>query len=454
MKQPTCDQNKREIHAVKDRRFACPGLFRMPKANDGGICRIKLPLGQLQSTQMVGVAEATTQFADGQIELTTRGNLQLRGVQKHDEEKLIDTLLSLGLGPLTPEGDDLRNVMVAPTAGIDNSMAIDTTLIGTKLLEMLQTTKEFFVLSPKFGFLINGAETTTVVDHIADIWLSSNEDGQKFNFGFASRPDYSTGCANAEGSIDATHAVDFIKSCLECLVKIHEQFPTVTRMKHLRKLPQYSEFLQAIRDKFSYNIGKPVICFPEAIKKQSLIGSFPQYQDNLFYIGARPALGRLTAEQMRKTATIVDKRRADSAIRITHHQGIIVPDCEENEIPTILNDLMEIGYATNQHDAAANVFCCAGAPYCHSGLSNVQKDGQYLIDYFNNKTISPIHLTACAKACVATVPFPYTAVATDEGCYNLFQSDNASDSKFGKLLRENLSIIEVANYLDRKISRI
>ena len=102
MKQPTCDQNKREIHAVKDRRFACPGLFRMPKANDGGICRIKLSLGQLQSTQMLGVADATTQYADGQIELTTRGNLQLRGVQKHHEEKLVDTLLSLCLGPLKP----------------------------------------------------------------------------------------------------------------------------------------------------------------------------------------------------------------------------------------------------------------------------------------------------------------------------------------------------------------
>ena len=75
-------ENERKIKTVQDRRFACPGLFRMPLANDGGICRIKLPLGRLTSEQIDGIADAAETFSRGYVELTTRANVQIRAVAK------------------------------------------------------------------------------------------------------------------------------------------------------------------------------------------------------------------------------------------------------------------------------------------------------------------------------------------------------------------------------------
>lgn len=447
------DHNQSEKPTIEDRRYACPGFFRMPKANDGGICRVKLPLGNLLLSQMNGIADAADNYSDSQIELTSRGNIQLRAVQKENEEKLVEALLALKLGPLTPGGDDVRNVMVPPTAGIDRSMLCDTTVIGTELLHMLQTHDEFFAISPKFSFLVNGGETTTVIDHIADIWLSISPDGQRFNFGYASRPDYSTGCANASGSVPLDRGLELIKVSLEVFVRFLKNNPAISRMKHLRKLPEFDSFLNMVFDHFSSDAGLPVIGVVDAAYEQALIGKFPQRESGRYYVGARPALGRLTSEQMRLLFTALKPRQSQSPIRITHHQSIIVPDCDDKEADAILNNLASIGLSVDKNDATSNIFCCAGAPFCHSGLSNVQRDGKTLISHLSKKSITPLHLTACAKACVATAPFPYTAVAKKDGYYSLYSAQTSHETKFGKLLADNMSTDELAEYFETEVSK-
>lgn len=440
-------ESKTEV--VQDRRFACPGLFRMPAANDGGICRIKLPLGQLTTAQIDGVADAAKAYSNGHIELTTRGNIQIRGVAKNNEKSLIKTLLQLGLGPLTPEGDDIRNVMVAPTAGIDLTMSVDTTKLGGQLLEMLQFNREFAALSPKFSFLINGGETTSVHDHIADIWLAALPDGKTFNFGFASSVnDNYDGKTTAVGNIPAGRALDIVRFSLECFILIAKKNPAITRMKHLCQSNLYSEFLSDLTKRFGNKLSKPLFLPRKQGEQSPLTGIFPQKNQRFFYIGARPELGRLSSQQLRAISRLVQKRSAGTPLRLTHHQGIIVPDCSSREAQTIKDGLSEIGLAVDEKDPALHIFCCAGTPLCHSGLSNVQRDGKYLIDHFSIAPKADIHLTACQKACVATVAFPYTALAIKDGLYDLYCADDTEKHKFGRLLCQNMTISDVLNYLE------
>jgi len=442
-------ENERQIKTVQDRRFACPGLFRMPLANDGGICRIKLPLGRLTGEQIEGIAEAARTFSTGYVELTTRANLQIRAVEKNNEQKLINKLLKLGLGPLNPEGDDIRNVMVAPTAGIDVNMSCDTTLLGNKLLEMLQLSKEFVSLSPKFSFLINGGETTRVLDHVADIWLSAVPGGLTYNFGFASSAlDIQVKGNNAIGSIPAQQALEFIGHCLDAFIVISKSDPTITRMKHLHSHQRFDEFLADLKKRFNYEISKPLLS-PEMLDNQPpLAGIFAQKQKGLFYVGARPELGRLSSKVLYNIAKLIKTRAINTPIRLTHHQGVIVPDCTKEEAQLIRNRLHEFGLATDENAPALYVFCCAGAPLCHSALSNVQRDGKYLIDHFSSPPKALIHLTGCQKSCVATVPFPFTVLAVKDGVYNLYRKHPTGNDKFGQLLRENVGISDIIRCIE------
>ena len=89
----TMDQLSRHAlpYSVEDRRSACPGLFRMAKALDGSICRVKLTFGNLSAGQARSVADAAQRFGNGVIEITNRANLQIRGVRPETENALIAT---------------------------------------------------------------------------------------------------------------------------------------------------------------------------------------------------------------------------------------------------------------------------------------------------------------------------------------------------------------------------
>jgi len=221
------------------RPSACPGLLRIVAARDGGICRIKLPGGELSAAQADAIADASARYAAGVIELTNRANLQVRGVQSGHEAALIAALVEAGLGPassstpssasfsssaptptpssasasasfsapagdatgaasaasaanaaLASSADDVRNVMISPAAGRDPSALIDTTPLCAELLTLLQREARFAALSPKFALLLDGGERLARVDHPHDVWLAASQDaeGVRFVFGLAGCP--------------------------------------------------------------------------------------------------------------------------------------------------------------------------------------------------------------------------------------------------------------------------
>lgn len=156
----------KQAHApiVSPRPSACPGLWRIVSARDGGICRIKLPGGLLLADQADAVAGAAERHACGVIEVTNRGNLQIRGIGD-DHAALIDALLAAGLGPRDAASDDVRNLMLSPLAGHDPAMVLDVRPLAGQILDLLQDTPRFHQLSAKFAVQLDGGEGLAMLEH-------------------------------------------------------------------------------------------------------------------------------------------------------------------------------------------------------------------------------------------------------------------------------------------------
>ncbi len=92
----------------------CPGAHRPMAARDGLIFRIKPPLARLSPNQMAGLADISNCFATGDAFLTSRANLQLRGVKKSDHPTVLAALDSVGLVDPTPKAEARRNIVIAP----------------------------------------------------------------------------------------------------------------------------------------------------------------------------------------------------------------------------------------------------------------------------------------------------------------------------------------------------
>jgi precorrin-3B synthase len=96
---------------------ACPGILDLHEARDGLVARIRLPGGYASRTRLLSLATTADRFGDGRVDLTARGNVQLRGIQPDAATDMAQHATAIGLMP-SPAHDRARNITASPLAGL------------------------------------------------------------------------------------------------------------------------------------------------------------------------------------------------------------------------------------------------------------------------------------------------------------------------------------------------
>ncbi|MBD7989966.1 precorrin-3B synthase [Ochrobactrum quorumnocens] len=419
-----------------DRRNACPGLSRMVMAKDGAIARVKLPLGRINATEARSLAEIAKEFGNGTIELSIRSNIQIRGIAPSNWDKAITALYDAGFGADNPSADDIRNVMVSPTASIDRTQLADTSRLATSLLKMLEGTEKYHALSPKFSFQIDGGEDCAMISHTGDIWLSSLEGGAHYAVGLASSPD-----TPPVGTVAQAEALSLIEALLDLFQSLAAT--GVTRMKHLFETLPQEQFLREL----PFELSPAPTWKRKPPKPFSWLGTHSQ-KGGHFYAGAMPLLGRLQTEQLHKLAQLAESANGGE-IRLTPWQGVLLPNIEQADCNRITTTLDELGLATLPEAPQARLRACSGSAGCASALADTLTDAERLAGMLiaGNKQV---HITGCAKSCAALSPLPHTLLARSDDHYDLFSQDSAGPLRFGQLLASNITIDEAAFILNAR----
>ncbi|MFE5851788.1 hypothetical protein ACFQ61_00975 [Streptomyces sp. NPDC056500] len=97
---------------------ACPGSLRLHRADDGALARIRIPGGVLRPAQAEALLMAARRLGDGELHLTSRGNVQLRGLGEQCGGELAQLLGNAGLLPSATH-ERVRNIVASPLAGLD-----------------------------------------------------------------------------------------------------------------------------------------------------------------------------------------------------------------------------------------------------------------------------------------------------------------------------------------------
>ncbi|RON98712.1 precorrin-3B synthase [Pseudomonas moraviensis] len=420
------------------RPSACPGLLRIVQALDGGICRIKLDGGSISADQADAVAAAAEQFASGAIEATNRGNLQIRGIAAQSAA-LIERLLAAGLGPKTAAGDDVRNLMLSPTAGVDQQLSIDTRPLAEQILDTLQSHPRFHELSAKFAVQLDGGEALAMLEHPHDLWLSACErDGEiLWAFGLAGCPtDRPLGAV----TLDNAHAL--VVAVLELFLDLAR--PEQTRMRHLLdELPRLA-FLESLRERV---LVKAISDWQRPTSAGALhIGARQQSTTDRFYIGAVPPLGRLDPLMLRGAAQLA-RQFGDGSLRFTPWQSLLLPNVNVTETEQVLEQLRALGLLTTEAEPLARLIACTGADGCSKGLADTKQDARQLAPLLPAGL--SVHLSGCSRSCAAAHCAPATLLAVAPGHYDLYFRD-AAQPGFGSLHACNLTIEAAATLLDAR----
>ncbi|MBT8409196.1 MAG: cobalamin biosynthesis protein CobG [Alphaproteobacteria bacterium] len=144
----------------------CPGAWRPMMSGDGLILRVRPRLGRLTAAQALGLAETAKTHGNGTIELTSRANLQLRGLRKATLDPALADLDRLGLLDPTPEDEARRNLLVTP-------FWRDGDLTHRLAEALLKRLKELPDLPAKFGFGIDASGAPILTADPADIRLET-----------------------------------------------------------------------------------------------------------------------------------------------------------------------------------------------------------------------------------------------------------------------------------------
>ncbi|VVP95495.1 Sulfite reductase [ferredoxin] [Pseudomonas fluorescens] len=423
------------------RPSACPGLLRIVQASDGGICRIKLNGGSLRASQAVAVAEAAERYAGGVIEATNRANLQIRGIGG-EQAALIDSLLAAGLGPSNAAGDDVRNLMLSPAAGIDRLRLIDTRPLAEQILATVQGHERFHDLSAKFAVQLDGGEALAMLEHPHDLWLSAFErDGERrLAFGLAGCP---TDMPAGSVVLDEGHGL--VIAVLELFLDLAR--PEQTRMRHLLAEHSIASLLAQLAERVSI---QAVTEWRRAAGSSDLhIGAHPQTGDGVAYVGAVPPLGRLDPATLRGAAQLADEF-GDGSLRFTPWQSLLLPNIPGEHSAEVIRRLEQLGLSCDAAQPLTRLIACTGSNGCGKGLAETKGDALQLaaLLHLHGHALS-VHLSGCARSCAAAHTAQATLLAVAPGHYDLYFRD-AAQPGFGALHARNLTIEAVAALLDAR----
>ena len=349
----------------------CPGALRPMRSGDGLLVRVRPFGGRLRRAQADGLATLAAVHGNGLLDLSSRGNVQLRGVREESHAPLIEGLRGLRLVDASVEAEARRNVMVTPFWQTGD----ETELLVAELTEALAAT-DAPDLPGKFGFAVDTGRAPVLATASADIRLERDAGGGLVLVadGMAVGKPVTTGTAVAEALALARWFV--------------AERDGESRMAALleRATPE-GHFVPRRGQSFDPRPGHS----PHG----ALVGL---------------ALGQLRAETF---ATLAKH----GGMRMTPWRMLLVESARQ--LPQIE------GIITDPEDPLLRVVACTGAPRCAQAHGDTRDLARSLAPHLGAGRV--LHVSGCTKGCARKDPADRTVVVRPDG-YDLIENGTAADS--------------------------
>ena len=396
-----------------EHRLKWVGVFYRPVTPGKFMMRLRVPNGILSGEQMRVLGEIVQRYGDdGNADITTRQNLQLRGIRIEDIPDIFQRLKSVGMTSVQSGMDNVRNITGSPMAGLDADELIDTRELVQKVQDMItnygQGNYQFSNLPRKFNIAIEGGRDNSVHAEINDIaFVPAYKEGELgFNVvvgGFFSAKRCEAAIPMNVWVRPNQEVVDLCRGILE-----------VYRDNGLRANRQKSRLMWLIdewgieefRTRVANQLGYPLATAAEkdAIdwEKRDHLGVFPQKQEGLSYIGLCVPVGRLFADDMFDLARIAEVY-GSGELRLTVEQNVIIPNIAAENMATLLTEPLLAKFTPNPTPLQRALVSCTGAQFCNFALIETKNKAVDLIRQLDAELNIPrgvrIHWTGCPNSC-------------------------------------------------------
>lgn len=351
----------------------CPGALRPMQSGDGLVVRVRAPLGRLSQTQAAQIADLAQTYGNGLLDVSNRGNLQIRGVTEVSHAPLIDGLRMLNMIDQDVARETRRNIVLTPFwrhGDVSHRIATDL---------MLALAAEDAPATPgKFGYAIDCGSEPVLQDTPADIRI------ERTPHGLIVRADGSTKGLPVTADTAAEAALTLARWFLD------------------------TGGVKDGRGRMARHLAKPEVQLPDshnALMQPNQVTFAPGRACQGFMVALE--FGQMTADTLRTLAQT-------AAIRLTPWRMVLLEGA--GGIPATE------GLITDPFSPLLHVTACTGAPGCPQALSETRQTARALAP----KTQELLHVSGCAKGCAHPTAAPVTLTATAPETFDLIVGGTAA----------------------------
>ncbi|WP_328492030.1 cobalamin biosynthesis protein CobG [Streptomyces sp. NBC_00414] len=397
----------------RDRGDACPGTLRLHAADDGALARVRIPGGVLTLSQAEALADATQRLGDGDLHLTSRGNVQVRGLADGCGAELAELLTSAGLLPSRGH-ERVRNIVASPLSGLDGGGMDGRGLDGqgpdgrglrdirpwlSALDAVLCASEAAQALSGRFLFALDdGRGDLAGLD--ADVTLRAVADGGA---------QLGLGASDLALHVSAEDAPRAAMAAAEAFLEAERA--SGARAWRVAELALADDELTAAvgRRLTAENISHERQVRETARTEGPLPGAVGDA------LSVHIPLGRLSAPQWRELT-----RTTTCELRLTPWRGVVLPTpgASAAQGAESLARLAAVGLVTDPDSPWLRVGACIGRPGCAKSRADVRADATGTLGAVGPRGL-PLYWSGCERRCGHPRGERIDVVAAPEGGYRL-----------------------------------
>ncbi|MGV4791600.1 precorrin-3B synthase [Rhizobium sp. F40D2] len=382
-------------------RGACPALAAPMPTGDGLLVRLRPAGGALMLPQFAALARSAAAHGNGILEITARGNLQIRGLRAETVGRLAADIDAAEI--TVPDGPAIE---LSPLHGIDPEEVSDPAAMELALRDTLQALLASPRLAPKLSIVIDGGGVFGLSALSADIRVVAQPDTSWL---VAINGDGATATPVAVGSVEA--AISAVGEVLSLLAALGQG----SRARDIDPTLVQARF-PALNDLRS---------LPSRAAKMPLAG-LHRLADGKTVLGVRPEFGQMRASDLSALLDLATTCGA-TAVRQAPDRGFFFLSLREDRVPAMQIAAARHGFSAQPGESSEHIAACAGAGACGSAFYETRPLARRILaaaPALLDGSLT-LHLSGCAKGCAHARP-ALTLTGSPEG-YELILDGLAAD---------------------------
>ena len=386
------------------RRGACPSLSAPMATGDGLLVRLRPASPGLKLGELAGIADGAELHGNGILEVTARGNLQIRGLTTETVPLLSAKIMEAGID--IAEG---LAVEVPPLAGLDPLEIANPLPLAARLRAAIASYHPPLMLAPKLSITVDGGGRLHLGGIPADIRLRAVTGGAK--------PAWLLSLAGTEDTaarialLDEQAVVPAVLDILEGLAAMGEgaRARDIDAGALKKQLGSIADAADIVPLSFA-----PAPCGVHQIGADRVA------------LGVGLAFGQIRAPDLKSFIEALDKLGATD-IRLSPGHGMMVLGLSTEKIASAQALAIDHGLRVFPDDPRNHIAACAGIGACGSAGIDTRAVARMMVERAPSLLDGSltVHVSGCAKGCAKPGASPLTITAASLG-YGLVVNGAAS----------------------------